>query len=236
MTTEEFSNEFDTLLNSYSVIDRFGKEGNLLTIELDEYEKSVFLTKSQEEIVIDLYSGKNSFGDSFERTEEIRRYLSDLIKTYITTDKKSGYTGLYKSSVFFELPDDLWFITYEAVNLKDDGLGCISGENISVIPITQDEYHRIKKNPFRGTNERRALRLDLNNKVVEIISKYNIERYLVRYLSRPTPIILTNLTDNLSINGVSVKTECKLNPVVHRAILEKAVKLAIISRVPNSGK
>ena len=236
MTTEEFSNEFDTLLNSYSVIDRFGKEGNLLTIELDEYEKSVFLTKSQEEIVIDLYSGKNSFGDSFERTEEIRRYLSDLIKTYITTDKKSGYTGLYKSSVFFELPDDLWFITYEAVNLKDVGLGCISGENISVIPITQDEYHRIKKNPFRGTNERRALRLDLNNKVVEIISKYNIERYLVRYLSRPTPIILTNLTDNLSINGVSVKTECKLNPVVHRAILEKAVKLAIISRVPNSGK
>ena len=89
MTTEEFSNEFDTLLNSYSVIDRFGKEGNLPTIELDEYEKSVFLTKSQEEIIIDLYSGKNSFGDSFERTEEIRRYLSDLIKTYITTDKKS---------------------------------------------------------------------------------------------------------------------------------------------------
>lgn len=233
MTTEEFSNEFDTLLNSYSKIEEFGKTPS--TIELDEYEKSVFLTSAQEEIVIGMYNGKNPFGDSFERTEEIRRYLSDLIKTY-TTDKKVEYTGLSKSSVFFELPDDLWFITYESVNLKDDGLGCMSGENISVIPITQDEYHRIRKNPFRGANERRALRLDLSGKVVEIISKYNVESYLVRYLSRPAPIILTDLTDNLSINGISVKTECELNPVIHRAILERAVKLAIISRVPNTGK
>lgn len=234
MTTEEFSNEFDTLLNSYSTIEAFGKTPS--TIELDEYEKSVFLTNAQEEIVIGMYNSKNPFGDSFERTEEIRRYLSGLIKTYTTTDKKVGYTGLSKSSVFFELPDDLWFITYESVNLKDDGLGCMSGEDISVIPITQDKYHRIRKNPFRGTNERRALRLDLSDKVVEIVSKYNVESYLVRYLSRPTPIILTDLTDNLSINGISVKTECELNPVIHRAILERAVKLAIMSRVPNTGK
>ena len=227
MSIKEFSDEFDTLLNSF---------GNSSSIILDEYEKSVFLTKAQEEIVISAYNGKNQFGDSFERTEEIRRYLSDLIKTYTTTDKKVGYTGLSKSSVFFELPDDLWFITYESVNLKDDGLGCMSGEDISVIPITQDEYHRIGKNPFRGTNERRALRLDLSGKVVEIVSKYNVESYLVRYLSRPAPIILTDLTDNLSINGISVKTECELNPVIHRAILERAVKLAIMSRVPNTGK
>lgn len=234
MTTEEFSNEFDTLLNSYSTIEAFGKTPS--TVELDEYEKSIFLTNAQEEIVIGMYNGKNPFGDSFERTEEIRRYLSTLIKTYTTTDKKVGYTGLSKSSVFFELPDDLWFITYESVNLKDDGLGCMNGEDISVIPITQDEYHRIGKNPFRGTNERRALRLDLSGKVVEIISKYNVEKYLIRYLSRPTPIVLTDLADNLSINGTNVKTECELNPVIHRAILERAVKLAIISRVPNTGK
>lgn len=236
MTTEEFSNEFDTLLNSYSTIEAFGKTPS--TTELDEYEKSVFLTKAQEDIVIGMYNGKNPFGDSFEKTEEIRRYLSTLIKTYTTIDKKTGYTGLSESSVFFELPkdDDLWFITYESVNLKDDKLGCISGEDVSVVPITQDEYHRIRKNPFRGTNERRALRLDLSGKVVEIISKYNVEKYLVRYLSRPTPIILIDLTDNLSINGVSVKTECKLNPVIHRAILERAVKLAIMSRVPSTGK
>lgn len=234
MTTEEFSNEFDTLLNSYSNVEVFGKTPN--TVEVDEYEKSVFLTNAQEEIVIDLYNGKNPFGDSFEKTEEIRRYLSDLIRTYTTSTKEEGYTGLSNKSVFFKLPEDLWFITYEAVNLKDDELGCMDGEGISVIPVTQDEYHRIKKNPFRGPNERRAIRLDLSEKVVEIVSKYNIDTYLVRYLARPRPIILSKLPDNLSINGVSDKTECELNPVIHRAILERAVKLAIRSKVPNAGK
>lgn len=236
MTIEEFSNEFDTLLNSYATINQFGKVENPATIELDEYEKSVFLTKAQEETVIDLYSGKNPLGDSFEKTEEVRRYLSDLIKTYTTTEKKVGYTGLSKTSIFFELPEDLWFITYESADLEDSRLGCMNGEEISVIPVTQDDYFRIAKNPFRGANKRRALRLDLGNRMVEIVSEYNIARYLVRYVARPEPIILTDLPDNLSINQISTKTECKLNPVIHRAILEKAVQLALISKAPNAGK
>ena len=236
MTTEEFSNEFDTLLNSYSVINKFGKEENPSTIELDEYEKSVFLTKAQEEIIIDLYNGKNPLGDSFEKTEEVRRYLSDLIKTYITTEKKTGYVGLSKTSIFFELPEDLWFITYESANLEDSRLGCMNEKEISVIPISQDDYFRISSNPFRGSNKRRALRLDNSNGIVEIVSEYNIDRYLVRYIARPDPIILTDLPDSLSINKLSKKTECKLNPVIHRAILEKAVKLAILSKAPSVGK
>lgn len=236
MTTEEFSNEFYTLLNSYSVIDKFGKGEDPSTIELDEYEKSVFLTKAQEEIVIDLYRGKNPLGDSFEKTEEVRRYLSDLIKTYTTTEKKTGYVGLSKTSIFFELPEDLWFITYESAGLEDSRLGCMNGEEILVIPISQDDYFRISGNPFRGSNKRRALRLDNGNGIVEIVSEYNIDRYLVRYIARPDPIILTDLPDNLSINKLSKKTECKLNPVIHRAILEKAVKLAILSKAPSAGK
>ena len=233
MTTEEFSNEFDTLLNSYSNTEKFGITHS--TIELDEYEKSVFLTKAQEDVVIDMYNGKNTFGDSFEKTEEIRRYLSSLIKTYTTSTKEITYKGLSKHSVFFKLPEDLWFITYEAVDLKDDGLGCKSGEDVCVTPVTQDEYHRIRKNPFRGSNERRALRLDLNEEVIEIVSKYNVASYLVRYLSRPNPIILTDLPSDLSINGINKKTECELNPAIHRSILEKAVKLAIISKSINAG-
>src|SRR5574344_416482 len=232
MTTEEFSNEFDTLLNSYSVISKFGKGENPSTIELDEYEKSVFLTKAQEEIVIDFYSGKNPLEDSFEKTEEIRRYLSDLIKTYTTTEKKTGYVGLSKTSIFFELPEDLWFITYESAGLEDSRLGCMNGKEISVIPISQDDYFRISGNPFRGSNKRRALRLDNGNGIVEIVSEYNIDKYLVRYIAKPDPIVLTDLPDNLSINKISKKTECKLNPVIHRAILEKAVKLAILSKAP----
>lgn len=230
MSTEEFSNEFDTLLNSYSEINRFGITENNSTIELDEYEKSVFLTKAQEELIIEFYNGKNSSKDSFEKTEEIRRYLSSLVKTYTTSTKNTSYTGLSNTSTFFNLPTDLWFITYESVNLKDKNLGCKDCKDVIVVPITQDDYYKLINNPFRGPNDRRVLRLDNDNNIVELISKYNIENYLVRYISQPEPIILTDLTDNLSINNISIKTECKLHPALHRTILEYAVRLALISK------
>lgn len=233
MTTQEFSNEFDTLLNSYSTVPPYGDE-NKLGITLDEYEKSVFLTKAQEEIVVESYTGKNQFGESFERTEEIRRYLSDLVKTVVLSDKLTGHVGLSKTSMFFQLPEDVWFITYESATLKDERLGCLDGEEATIVPVTQDEYYRIAKNPFRGPSKGRAVRLDIGDGVIEIISDYNIDKYLVRYLSRPKPIVLVDLSE-LSVNGIKVRTECELNPVIHRAILERAVRLAIISKTQVSG-
>lgn len=229
MTIDEFSNEFDTLLNS------FFTTGRPDLIVFDEYEKSVFLTNAQEDIVLNLYNGKNVFGDSLEKTEETRRYLSDLIKTEILSDKKTGHTGLSEYSVFFELPEDLWFLTYESVKLNEDSK-CLNNKSISVVPITQDEYYRTQRNPFRNANERKALRLDLENGMVEIISKYNIKEYLVRYLVKPTPIILEDLPRELSIDNENIKTECKLNPVLHRIILERAVRLALESKGLNAGR
>jgi len=44
MTTKEFSDEFDTLLDSYRVVNSFGNTSSDVSINLDEYEKSVFLT------------------------------------------------------------------------------------------------------------------------------------------------------------------------------------------------
>ena len=228
MTTTEFSNEFDALVQAYPTIAEFSKQDK---VAFDEYEKSIFLTKAQEELVIELYNGKNPFNDSFEKTEEIRRYLGELNKQYVTANKLNEI-GLSKNSFIFSLPEDLWFITYESVSLSDEALGCNTDRDVSVTPVTQDEYDRIKDNPFRGYGKRRALRLDLGDNKVEIITKYNVVQYLVRYLSRPTPIILVDLTDDLTINGIKERTECILNPVVHRAILDRAVKLALQSKVP----
>lgn len=135
MTNEEFSNEFDILINNINV-----------GLEFDEYEKSVYLTKAQEEVVEGLYTGKIT-GDSFEGTEQLRRYLADLVKTAILPCNKAP-KGLSNNSVFAVLPDDLWFITYESVALNGDA-PCIKGKEIQVVPVTQDEYHRIKGNPFR---------------------------------------------------------------------------------------
>lgn len=233
MNINEFSNQFDTLINAYSIAPKFGNVDNLA---FDEYEKSVFLTNAQEEIIIDVYSGKNVFGDNFEKTEEVRRYLSELIETYETDSKVSGYKGISKNSVFYKIPEDVWFITYESATLQDDKLGCFNGEEALIVPVTQDDFYKVQKNPFRGPSKTRILRLDNKGSIIELVSEFNISRYFLKYITKPSPIILTNLNDGLSINGVNIETECKLNPVIHRAILDRAVQMAIQSRVTNIGK
>lgn len=227
MTNKEFSDGFSTLLNSFGITPN---------ITLDEYEKSTFLTNAQEQLIIDIYSGRNIiYGKSFEQTEEIRRYLSNLVKTYETSTKVIGKLGLSQDSVFFKIPQDTWFITYEVAFLKDSRLGCWDGIDASVVPLPQDDLYRVKDNPFRGPSKDRVLRLDIKSDLAELISKYNVNKYLMRYISQPTPIILVDLPDGLSINGVSTESECELNPVVHRAILERAVQLAIISKTQLTG-
>lgn len=227
MTNKEFSDGFSTLLNSFGITPN---------ITLDEYEKSTFLTNAQEQLIIDLYSGRNViYGKSFEQTEEIRRYLSNLVETYETSTKVTGKLGLSQDSVFFEIPQDTWFITYEVALLKDSRLGCLDGIEASVVPLPQDDLYRAKDNPFRGPSKDRVLRLDIKSDLAELISKYNVDKYLMRYISQPTPIILVDLPDGLSINGVSTESKCELNPVVHRAILERAVQLAIISKTQLTG-
>lgn len=229
MTNEEFSNEFQTLVNSYRRFKDFDNKEELDSIDFDEYEKSLFLTEAQEQIVIELYSGRNDKeGSSFEQTEELRTYLRNLIRTEELTPGK-GSLGVSPKSKFFNLPEDLLFIIYETVALSDKEAGCKDGWTIQVIPVTHDEYNRLKENPFRRANIRRALRLDNGPLKVEIVSEYNISAYILRYLSRPRPIVLRDFSE-VSINGVNTFSECELDPAIHRDILERAVSLALKSK------
>ena len=230
MTINDFSSQFDVLLNSYAIPAKFGSTDNPGTIELDEYEKSLLLTNSQEDLVIDLYSGRNTFEASFEETEELRRYLANFIKEAklepITST--TGIIGMNSNSKFFTLPDNLMFITYESVEISDGK--CDGMSTLDVYPVRQDEYNRIKKNPFRGANDRRALRLDLSEGVIEIVSKYTVSSYYLRYLRKLAPIVLADFGDEQSIEGVSRISECELPESVHQRILERAVMLALQSR------
>ena len=165
MTCNEFSDGFDTLVDSYRRFKDFDKQEMLDSVEFNEYEKSFFLTEAQDEMVVNLYNGKNIYGDSFEGTEEMRRYLSSLVKTCecaLTTGDDPMET---KYSLFYSLPDDIYFIIYERVTIDDDSLeesdNCHNGMTVDVYPVTHDEYNRIKRNPFRGSNYRRVLRLDV---------------------------------------------------------------------------
>lgn len=236
MTSEEFSNGFDTLVNSYRRFKAFDKQERLDSIEFDEYEKSFYLTKAQEELVINFYNGKNPYGDSFESTEELRRYLDNLVKTkvYKAEDAIAVVDALSDKSLFFELPDDIMFITYEQVTFDDASIGCYNGQTADVYPVTQDEYNKVIKNPFRGPTKHRVLRVDTGDNNVELISKFNISKYLVKYLSKPSPIILEYLPNGLTINGISSETPCELNEILHNTILKIAVQTALQSKVINT--
>lgn len=242
MTCEEFSNAFDLLVSSYKRFKDFDNKENLDSIEFDEYEKSMFLTKAQEELVVALYNGRNSSGESFESTEELRRYLSNLVKEDTEepiTNTLGIQLGINSQSKFFTLPEDLWFITYESLKLPEEQ--CDAFKEIDIYPVTQDDYNKTKRNPFRGPNDRRALRLDLSDGVVEIISKYNTYtlnvKYYIRYLRKPKPIVLAGLPNGLQIEGISEPTEygnskqaCELHEALHQKILESAVMDALRSK------
>ena len=378
MTTQEFSDEFDILASSYRRFKAFDHMEQLDSLDFNEYEKSIYLTKAQEDIVKELYSGKYT-GNAFESSEQIRRELESLIeqKTYslksteestdnsntdnnstntnsddttntdttddsnvddttdnptdtnddtntdVSTDTDSNTEdntedntddstdsnteentdttdtteettdtdvdnsseeegneddsestedtttdtdtstddsnstedndntnttdntnnnnndnnlivsetlsdGKYIHSVF-SLPLNLLYIIYEQVSQGTDN-ECLNKLIADVYPVTHDQYWRIRNNPFRGPNNRRVLRLDKGNTEVELVSKYTIAEYIIRYLKKPDPIVLDYLP-NESIDNVSTPQTCLLNTSLHREILERAVRMALSSKI-----
>ena len=224
-TCEEWSLEFDLLYNNIASDKAPG---------LVEYEKSVFLTAAQEAVVVGLYKG--SFGDSFESTEEVTAYLDTLVKQADCTEATDE--TLYKlsdKSYIYDTPSDLLFRTLESCKVTTS-----CGESdVPVIPVTQDEYWRTIRNPFKKQNTRKVLRLSYSTNeneeasvydkkgYTELVSDYPITKYTVRYVAKPTPIILEDLSDDgQSIEGYTDAMPCKLPEVLHQTILAEAVRMA----------
>lgn len=235
MNVEQFSNEFDTLVNAYARAIPFGDDMSIVDIRVDEYEKSLFLTKAQKELVVDYYSGQNAYNLSFEEKEIVREALDTLVKTITPEALGSTPTGSHiiddkRTMYFYRLPEDLLYIIFEEVKFSSYISGCNGGKTALVVPSTHDEvWHRLQ-NPFRGPNNSRVLRLNAENNVVELISDYPIGSYLLRYVEEPKPIILTDLPDGLSIEGISTKTECAMPSILHHKILDSAVRMALQSK------
>lgn len=210
MTNPEFFEEFDILYNSICSNQAPG---------LDPYEKSVLLTEAQEDFVRECYSGA---GSSFEINESVRRSLDSLVRfaTIAPTEEAVPIGG-----TVYNLPEDLWIITYEEVELVAPD-SCLDGTKITVVPTTQDEYNRIKKNPFRGPTRNKVLRLDIGTLKVSLVSSCPVGTYIIGYIVKPPPIILYDLDEGLSIDGEHEASECTLNSYTHRYILEKAVTRA----------
>lgn len=238
MSVKEMSDAFDSMLNSYANTASFGEESSKLDITLDEYEKSLYLTQAQEGLIREYYSGRG-ISDAFEETEETRRALAELvIHEEITVSDADASSVLTNHSYVFDLPSDLWYIVYEGAVLDLEGSDACEealngiGEGAVIIPARYDELHYLLNNPFRGPKGNRVLRLDKSGNQVELISiSHPVAKYVIRYITQPSPIILVNLPETLNIRGENTATECQLPTQLHQVILERAVANAVRSKL-----
>lgn len=233
MTTLELNNEFDIMYNSIATMASPG---------LDQYEKSVYLTKAQLEIIKDYYNPfGNKYQKGFEASEKRRVDLKELVKNFTSVNSVTSANGISSNSKFYSIPDDVFLIVYEKAFIKIPG--CVNNKEIKIIPKTHDEYNIQIKNPFKKPEQNEVWRLDIseqnNLKVVELITPYQINKYQLRYIKYPKPIILSDLsvlypTENLSIDGFTEEQTSELSESIHREILDRAVELALRDYKPSN--
>lgn len=247
MTNEEFSNEFDVLYNNISSNQAPG---------LDEYEKSVFLTKAQSEILREYFNSRvDGTNGGFDGSQKRQYDFSQLITTTTLrnvveyTPGSGGITPseyinptlkIDKRSLCYKFPKDYFLSVNEIIS--------DTKRQYSVISISYSDYQRLMTKPYAYPPKNSVWRLFTSTAfnvvatqtteadstlvpLAEIIGKFegSIE-YHLRYVKKPSPIILVDITeDNLSIEGESDKTECQLPSEIHQEILERAVTLAKIA-------
>lgn len=222
MTTQEFSVEFDILYNNLA---------SNSAPPVNDYEKSVFLTKAQSDIVIELYSGRNNLGLSFESSEEAKSYLNPLIEALETTiTNVRPYQGSYISETVDSIFNMKYTVIIRAEILKDN-------KCIPVLPVNNDDLYHILNNPFKKPSKKRALLgSEYGNYMIYTDSDYTDCDLIIHVLKKPTPIILNidGNTEGLTIDEYDVSEgpiESLLPSSLHYMILERAVLLAKMAYV-----
>ena len=230
MTVEEMDDMFEVLYNNITSNQAPG---------LNAYEKSVFLTKAQDEIVKNYFNSKskgNNTQDGFDANQK-RQVDYSMLTTVVTYDKSGGDVSVEKyfdaplfdprdNSLSVKLPGDLMMAINEIVKVaRGDKQNTI----LQVIPLKFDEYTRLMSKPFKRPLKYQAWRLinsNIKNKADLIVGPVDvISSYTLRYIRRPKPIIVSDL-DDLTIDGNSIKADCELDPILHEEILQRAVELA----------
>lgn len=175
-------------------------------------------------------------------TNSIVRYLLNVEKTTIITTPitASGPTALMGGAGSTIIPFDLRgqiFVLPNNVLLILNEVYTNNSITYRVVPIDFQEYDRVMSKPFKEPLKYQVWRLIKDGATagipnVEIIPHSGTSvnsTYNVRYIKRPQPIILVALDTayaGLTIDGQSAISECELNPIVHREILDRAVELA----------
>ena len=247
MTTQEFSNAFDTLLASYSNKASFGDEGAPTDLVFDEYEKSVLLTQAQD-IIVKQYFEDSNINVGFDGNARRQIDFSSLIDTMdLYPFEFYDSTRYVDDSYVYILPDNMLAILNEKVTIVYDGANIAS---YVIKPINYRDYDREMSKVWAQPLKKQAWRLISTNNIypygekVEVIindaAKAKLVdnsrlQYTIRYVKRPTPIVLADFsTSGLEIDGYNTERTSEVNPTLHIDILNKAVELAYATRAGKS--
>lgn len=234
----EMSNAFDIAYNNITSNQAPG---------LSEWEKSVFLTRAQNELVRNWVSSNskgNSLGEGFDDSAIRQMDFLPLMKTGMIEHEKDSTPSIDPRALVYKLPVDILVITGEQIYL-------MTGDNAitvrQVVPLRYQEYMRLMSKPFKEPLKSQAWRLmntTRSNETVEIVlssvdKEYPTIKYVVRYVKSPKPIILEELHDygnDVSIENEHEPSLGELGEGTHDAIVQRAVELAKIAWNGDAGE
>lgn len=243
MTVQEFSIEFDILFNNIN--SNFNQGFN-------EYEKSIFLTNAQDEIIANHFIMHNNKQEGLNNSPYRDSEFSNLFKTIglnngIVEDINIP-NKLNKRIRRFLTEEKFRFIINEICNIsrRDQDGDILETLETNVVPVHYSEYSRLISGPYCEPNKYESWRL-LGDQVEENITTFDliirygfeIDNYIIRCIKEPLPIITVDFStdpefENLTIRGRNTITECELHPLIHLPILKRAVKLAEMAYLKNS--
>lgn len=220
MSPEEFDVQFDVLYNNITSNQAPG---------LNEYEKSVFLTKAQDEILKNHFiSEANILNKGIDANTKRQIDFSNLIKVS-EINTLSVDSGFDERSVTVILPDDIMFILNESVSVVNN----TTRKNKQIRYLDYANYSTLMSKPYKRPLKNQVWRLLFNgasnNNVAELILGYKdvFEKYVIKYIKKPNPIIVGDISQyGVTIEGFGDVTECEVNPMLHDEILQRAVELA----------
>ena len=231
MTAEQMRYEFDV---SYDKITNFDAPG------YEPKEISTFLTKAQEEITLEIMDG-----DAY--LEMNKKVLNKLKITNSQIESGTPHTaGPYPNSFYRELPDNMLRVINDRLDLlatENHFYASLEFEDVKVIPIDDDYYHLNKNNPYKKPSHDLAWRLDYGvldttykrRHVYLLEPELSIVTSYIHYYRKPEPIIVKDSSYDANDGSIDGKTfltykamnlDCELDPLVHRKIVDRAVKLA----------
>lgn len=181
MEPQEFSDQFDVLYNNIMSNAAPG---------LDEYEKSVFLTKAQDEVLKNYFNPKgNKYELGFDGNEKRQIDFSTLIRTI-----KIGSESIVDSNtipalfplgnnVLYKIPNNILLIINESLQVTRNS----KPKYLNVVPLGYTEYSRLMSKPYKRPLKNQAWRVITNSKlsslgtdylgIATIISKVINDRY-----------------------------------------------------------